>query len=478
MIVPTRCYRGDMKTALLLFLLSSAQAKEPLLVIPVRATYKSAPNFTNPDNLAPPNLKEHQLRGIAKGLSPDRQERIKTRLRHMDRWFVDNVPESQWNEIIAGMDRIGRTKLNGGETDQDAIADAMLKHAAEGLRDPLTKYMTQAEYSANTQYYATSYKGVGIQLSADPQKRGVIAGLIFRDSPAKTAGIKAGDLILSVDGKSLKGKSTTDAVALLKGEAGTQTLLAISRGPGTLPTYFRVTRGEVKKHTVFARALDSTIGYVRISVFRDSTDEEFNEEVQPLKNQGIRKLIIDLRGNPGGRVWAAAHIASEFYAQGTETHHVDRRGSRVGTYEAKEHGRFRGFKVVILTDENSASMSEALAVSLRDNGIGTLVGGKTYGKGTQQSTWKVDGGRGERITNGRSFGPNGVRYDARRNANGSRIHGSAGLKPDYPVAYPAGVKEKILVELEREMKTGETPKSPTADPALYRAIQILSGPTA
>ena len=463
---------------LLLLLTLPLHAGEGVRVIPVSATYNSAPNYTNPNRLAPPNLKERQLLGIGSGLSSDRQERIKTRLRHMDRWFVDNVPQSQWDEIIAGMDRIRRRKLSQGETDQDAITDAMLKHAAKGLNDPLTKYMTTTEYAANKKNYATSYKGVGIQLTADPKKRGILVGLVYRDSPAKKSGLQAGDLILSVDGKSLKGKTPSDAVGLLTGEVGTHALLAIARTPGALPSYYRVARGDVKNHTVFARALSGDIGYVRISKFSDSTDLEFNDEVQPLKDQGIRKLIIDVRGNRGGRVWAGAHIISEFYAQGTETHHVDRRGSRVGTYTAKEDGRFRGFNVVVLTDENSASMSEALAVSLRDNRVAQLVGGKTYGKGTQQNTWPVDGGRGERVTNGRSYGPNGARYDARRTKSGARIRGSGGVTPDFPVSYQPGVKAAILNELELEMKTGDAPASPTADPALLRAIDVLSGPAA
>ena len=464
-------YAGDIPVVTLPF--TKARSGRTM-VIPVRATYQSGPNYTNPDQLTPPNLKERQLRGIGKGLSSDRQERIKTRLRHMDRWFVDSIPESKWDAIISGMDKIGREKFNAGEADQDAIADAMLQHAAKGLKDPLTKYMTQDEYAANQKYYATSYKGVGIQLAEDPQKRGIIARLVFRDSPAKQAGIQAGDLILSVDGKSLQGKTTTEAADMMRGKGGTQALLAVSRKQGTLPTYFRVTRGDVKKHTVFARAIGGGIGYVRISSFRDSTDNEFNAQVQPLEDAGIRKLVIDVRGNRGGRVWAAAHIVSEFYAQGTETHHVDRRGQRVGTYKAMENGRFPDFQVVVLTDENSASMSEALAVSLRDNLGSKLVGGKTYGKGTQQSTWKVDGGRGERVTNGRSFGPNGARYDAKRDANGARIKGSGGLSPDFPISYPAGVKSKILSELDEEMKTGNAPQSRTADPALERAVRILA----
>lgn len=295
------------------------------------------------------------------------------------------------NSNIAESLDVVRTKLEQyykGDIDEDELKDGAIKGYVEGLGDKYTTYMTEDEWKNFELSITSDYKGIGVYIG-QLKKTGdiVIMATVGKDSPAEKAGLKAGDIITEVEGENVKGKEVEYITSKVKGKEGTKVHLKVLREneEGTAEELeFDVTRESIKINQVESKVLDSNIGYISFMSFTEETDEEFKEEYNKLKEQGIEKLIIDLRDNGGGYVESALGIADMMIPSG-KTLLITEDKSNNRTERKSQTDVEIDMPIVVLVNENSASASEILTGILKDYKIATIVGTKTYGKGVIQS---------------------------------------------------------------------------------------------
>jgi carboxyl-terminal processing protease len=240
----------------------------------------------------------------------------------------------------------------------------------------------------------------------------------FAGSPAQEAGLLPGDQIVEVNGVNIEGLPLTEAVKDIRGEAGTEVTLGIIREG--LPSIFQVTikRATIERSSVEVEMLPDGIGYLVLTQFAESSGKEFAQGIRELKKQGMKGLVLDLRDNPGGYLDVAAEIGRQIVPKGLIVYTEDRNGKRTGEYTSSL--RDRGFPMVVLINENSASASEIIAGALKDNNV-PVIGATSYGKGTVQSSYELGDGSYVKLTTNKFFTP-----------KGKEIQGN-GVTPDYPV---------------------------------------------
>ncbi len=259
--------------------------------------------------------------------------------------------------------------------------------------DPYSEYIPAEELEEFTAHTSGSYEGIGIGLDIKEGYLVVISP--FEHSPAYRAGVRAGDIILEVDGKSTKGWSDTRAVKEIKGPAGTTVKLKVLHEDGSEET-LEITRQEIHVPTIrgwrrnfedgtwdYMLDGDVGIGYVRITQFTGNTSSDFTAIVEQLREQGMQAMILDMRLNPGGLMSAATEVADCFIEEGVI---VSTKGAhtRRESIEATSEGTFPRFHLVVLIDEGSASASEIVAGALQDHGRAVIVGNRSWGKGSVQ----------------------------------------------------------------------------------------------
>ena len=273
----------------------------------------------------------------------------------------------------------------------DANGVKLTEGAAAGmvnaLGDQFSRYLTPDEYRANQTFLSGQFAGIGatVQQKADQ----IVLVSILPGTPAEKAGIKAGDVVISVDGQSTKGWTADDAVNHIRGKAGTSVKLQVSRNGQTLT--FDLTRQEINVPSVATHIFDNRVLYVRIFEFGNRTATEFDNALKNNLKGSVNLVLLDLRDNPGGYVDAANDVISEFVSSGPSTILVERGGKEAKKYVT---GTGRAFtnKLVVLLNENSASASEITAGAIKDYGRGTLVGVKSFGKGSVQEDFVLRDG--------------------------------------------------------------------------------------
>lgn len=302
------------------------------------------------------------------------------------------------------------------EVSDETLDDGVYKGMLSALGDPYSEYYTAAELTALMEQSEGIYYGIGAYVSLDtvsglPKITGVIEG-----APAEEVDLRANDIIYEVDGTSTYGLSLTEAVALIKGEEGTEVVLTIVREGESDYLQIPVTRRKVESPTVVFEMLDDTTAYIQITEFDDVTVDQFAEALAMAKGSGMEGLILDLRANPGGNLDAVVDIAQMLLPEGLIVYTEDKYGKRM-EYSC-DGSRQLEVPLVVLIDMNSASASEILAGAVKDYGIGTLVGTTTFGKGIVQQIIPFSDGSAVKLTISSYFTP-----------NGNDIHG-IGVEPD------------------------------------------------
>lgn len=331
-----------------------------------------------------------------------------------------SVSKEEYNSMKDTYERFGKVEqlydtINESyyrDVDEQDVVDGACKGLVAGLGDPYSSYMTKEEYENWKSSATGEYSGIGVTFSQDKNGNYVIVG-VTKDSPAAKAGLKAGDYIVEVDGKTY---DDMDVMAKsIRGEAGTKVKVVYVRD--NKKNEVSITREKIVEKSVEYKMLDGKIGYIKLSSFISSSADDFSAALKDLEGQGAKGLILDLRDNGGGLVDQCIDIADEFLDEGVVTYVEDKNGKK---QEYKSKDGKTDLTTVVLVNGNSASCSEILAGALKDNGC-KLVGETTFGKGVIQSTVELKDGSALKLTIMQYFSP-----------KGSAIQ-DKGIKPDYEV---------------------------------------------
>ena len=326
---------------------------------------------------------------------------------------------------------INKYYLWNDKIDETKLQDGAIKGYVEGLGDEYTEYIPADEMEEYTESITGNFVGIGIYMVADETSGRVVVYYPIPESPAEKAGIKAGDKIISVDGTEYTSSDFSTIADYIKGKEGTKVNLVVERGEERLT--FEITREKINTNPITIEMLENNIGYLKLPSFDEDTATDFEEKVKELQEKGAKSLIIDLRNNGGGIVTEATEIADMLLKKGeTIISTVDNKGNKEITYSENEP-KFT-MPVVLLTNENSASASEILACSLKDNERGKIIGTKTYGKGVIQQLLTLPDGSGLKITSEEYLTPNRTKIN------------KVGIEPDEEVKLPDSVKNVLKVE--------------------------------
>jgi carboxyl-terminal processing protease len=334
----------------------------------------------------------------------------------------------------------------------------LMQQAAHGLVEGLDDYssfLDPDEYQELKTSTSGAYAGIGIEVEAGKDSINVVR--CIPDSPAEHAGLLAGDAIVSIDGTAVVPGNFDAAIAEMRGEPDTKVRLAVRRVGK--PLEFEVLRSRVELASVAAESLSPGFGYLRISSFTDTTASEFESALVRLradKQVPLKGLVIDLRDNPGGVLDAAVAVADDLLDSGRIVSADGRTPESRFVSEAKPGDLSDGATLTVLVNGGSASAAEILAAALHDNHRATLIGRKTYGKGSVQTIMPLSGGRALKLTTSHYFTPDGISIDRR------------GIIPDVAI----DGTEQPAAELDA---AGAPPTLATRDMAVGLALQTLRG---
>jgi carboxyl-terminal processing protease len=276
--------------------------------------------------------------------------------------------------------------------------------------DPYTSYLTPAQLNEVYSQIEGNFVGLGVELKADNGTLLIVR--VITGSPAERSGLLAGDHIIAVDGKATSSVSTDEAANMLQGQTGTTVTLTLA-GQNGPSRELAVRRELVEVPSVDSvKILDSTdrVGYLRMTCFQKNTARELDDALWSLHRLGMKSLIMDLRGNPGGLLVSAVEVADRFITQGVIVSTHGRSSQEDFTYSAHEAGTWR-VPLVVLIDQDSASAAEIFAGAIRDHRRGTIVGTRSYGKGSVQGIFPLNvADAGVRLTTAKFYSPNGSPY--------------------------------------------------------------------
>jgi carboxyl-terminal processing protease len=287
----------------------------------------------------------------------------------------------------------------------DSLQDDAINEVMNHL-DPHSVYIPASDVESANEELQGNFEGIGIEFNRFSDTVHVL--YVIPGGPSDKAGIRIGDKIIKVDDSTIvnKGLFNDDIRKMIKGQKGTKIKLTVLRG-NTIQ-YYEVVRGTIPLPSLDASyMIDATVGYIKLNKFAETTYREFMQAMENLKKQGMQKLILDLRDNPGGFVEQATNIADEFldgdklivYTQGANIPRQD--------YTAGKEGIFEKGKLVVLVDELTASASEILTGALQDWDRATIIGRRTYGKGLVQGQYELNDGSAIRLTIARYYTPSG-----------------------------------------------------------------------
>lgn len=319
--------------------------------------------------------------------------------------------------------------------DDKELVNGSIRGMLDSIGDKHTMFFDEEEKESFETELSSSYYGIGAQI-ASLEDGNIIVTKVFDDSPASKAGIKAGDIFISIDGKSVKGKTADDVATNLRGKSKEKATIVMKREEKEIT--FEITKDIVTLLSVSSEMLDNNVGLISVSLFGESTDKQFEEALIKLEKDGMKSLIIDLRDNGGGYLSTVTNMISEF---------VDR---NTVIYQIKDHDNIQKFtsvsnikrniKVIILVNENSASASEIMCSALQEQYNATLVGVTTYGKGTVQQTSELSNKTLIKYT-----------IEEWLTSKGNSIDGK-GVKPNVEVELDDNYKENPIRENDNQLQ--------------------------
>ncbi len=328
------------------------------------------------------------------------------------------------------------------DSDDTKLNSMAIKGYVAALNDEYSEYYTKQEYLSLSASLTGNYKGIGIEVSVDADNRIVITN-VYKGSPALEAGLKAGDIIEKVEGKSYDGSTLNGAVNAIRtaDEDAAPVTITVIRDGKSLDV--SVERREVSIPATDSEMLEGDIGYISLYQFSEDANESFRTEVNTLISSGAKSLIIDLRDNPGGMLTTVVDIADLLLPKGNI---LTIKGRNTEKEEFMSVDTHVDIPLYVLINGGSASASEVLAGALKDHKRATLIGEKSYGKGVVQSVYELSSGGALKLTTAKYYTPGGTCIDGE------------GIEPDYTVEF------SVSDDYEYSKET---------DPQLQKAIELI-----
>ncbi len=349
-----------------------------------------------------------------------------------------------WKQVDSARQLIGSRFFK--PVQDDLLMEGALRGMVSGLGDQHSVYFSPSQYTAYLKHFDDSFVGIGVSVEMGRDKKLTIIKPL-RGSPAEKAGLRSGDKIIAVEGQDIVGLSLDDAVVRIRGDAGTTVRLTVEReGMGAFEV--KVIRGTLSFPLEDHRMLADGIGYIQLYEFNTHAGRQVRDVIDSLRQEGMRALILDLRQNPGGLLTEALAVAEQLVPEGPTLYVVDRAGDRK-SYES--HSKGLGLPLAVLIDKGSASAAEIVAGAVKDRRVGTLVGERTYGKGSVQQFFDLPGGAGLKLTTQKYLTAGGISIDG------------VGIDPDLTVRMPD------LDPAGRPIDFGSA-----ADVQLKRAVELLN----
>ena len=286
----------------------------------------------------------------------------------------------------------------------------LIEYAIGGMLsslDPHSAFLNEEAFTELQVGTSGQFGGLGIEISMEDGFVKVVTPI--DDTPAQRAGMKAGDLIIRLDDKTVKGLTLTQAVKLMRGEPGSDIILTIVREGASKPLKITITRAIIKVTSVKSRSLDKGYGYVRITQFQSRTGDNLAEAISKLKdeNDGLKGLVLDLRNNPGGVLNAAVSVSDAFINKGLIVYTEGRTSDSDNKFHATAGDLIKGAPLIVLVNGGSASASEIVAGALQDHQRAVILGTQSFGKGSVQTILPMNNGTAVKITTARYYTPNG-----------------------------------------------------------------------
>lgn len=369
----------------------------------------------------------------------------------------------------------------------EPIDDAtLIRNAIRGMLeglDPHSAYLDQSEYQQLQEGTRGEFGGLGIEVSMEDGFVKVIAPM--DGTPADAAGIEPGDLIIRIDGQSVRGLDLQQAVELMRGEPGSEIALSLLRDGEDSPMAVTLERAVIRVESVRARLLEPRFGYLRISQFQSRTGNDVLEALDELAHvsDGLDGLVLDLRNNPGGVLDAAIEVADAFLSHGEIVSTNGRAERSKSRFTATPNDALSGAPLVVLVNAGSASAAEIVAGALQDHQRAVIMGEQTFGKGSVQSLLPLRNGSAVKLTTARYYTPNGRSIQAEGIAPDVQI---ANLRVSAGADAGATLRESDLPRHLSNARDADETTSPAAngvpssalatrDYALAEALNLLKG---
>lgn len=317
------------------------------------------------------------------------------------------------------------------KVDEKELTNAAIKGMYNYLGDPYTSYLDKDSTDNLMDRLKGEYKGIGVEITTN--ESGTVVMTVFENSPAEEAGIMVGDIITKVKGVDVNGKTTSEVSNMIKSTNG-NVEIEVNRGGITKTLTLKVSTVSIK--SVIKNKYDKT-GYLRIETFSNTTYKQFKESLETLEKDGIENLIVDVRNNGGGFLNSAVEIAELFVEKGKPIYGLQTKDKKEMYKDTTKEKR--DYKVIVLINGGSASASEVLAAALKESYGATLLGTKSYGKGTVQDTSELESGGMIKYTTAYWLTPKGVTINEK------------GLTPDIEVT--GSFKDGMTLENDVELQT-------------------------
>ncbi|EGO62325.1 S41 family peptidase [Acetonema longum] len=323
------------------------------------------------------------------------------------------------------------------EVPVEKLVSGAIKGMVQSLEDPHSIYLDAKMFKEFMVETEGSFGGVGIVVGVKDKILTVVSPI--EGTPGDKAGIKSGDQIIQIDGKDTKDLQLDEAVSKIRGPEGTNVVLSIRRLPAQEVKDYVLTRSNIQIKTVASKMLPDDIGYIRISMFNENTSPDFISQYRDLEKKGMKAMILDLRDNPGGLLDQSVKVSGLIVPKGPVVSVITRDGQKETHSSDLETVKY---PLAVLVNGGSASASEIVAGAVQDTGAGTLIGTKTYGKGSVQTIMRLDSSTAVKLTIAKYYTP-----------NGRSIHGT-GIEPDIALEW-------------------QEPAPDVKDPQMEKAVEVL-----